>query len=135
MNVCARIYPLSRVFVPPHLTLSLCVLFRVTLKGKRIFTGCFHGKGFLTSPNFAQMPCVHFYVVLSFHLVWEGVEDLGYKSAVFAGLWPAWCPSFVYISPLKCLLKCHLFFFFFFVFLGPYPRHMEVPRLGVELEL
>ena len=27
------------------------------------------------------------------------------------------------------------FFFFFFVFLGPHPRHMEVPRLGVELEL
>ena len=29
-------------------------------------------------------------------------------------------------------------FFFFFVFLpflGPLPRHMEVPRLGVELEL
>ena len=23
----------------------------------------------------------------------------------------------------------------FFVFLGPYPRHMEVPRLGVKLEL
>ena len=33
----------------------------------------------------------------------------------------------------------HLFsgslFFFFFVFLGPYPRPMEVPRLGVQLEL
>ena len=31
------------------------------------------------------------------------------------------------------------FFYSFFVcfvcFLGPYPRHMEVPRLGVELEL
>ena len=25
--------------------------------------------------------------------------------------------------------------FFFFVFLGPHPQHMEVPRLGVELEL
>ena len=24
---------------------------------------------------------------------------------------------------------------FFFFFLGPYPRHVEVPRLGVELEL
>ena len=23
----------------------------------------------------------------------------------------------------------------FFVFLGPYPRHMEVPSLGVELDL
>ena len=25
--------------------------------------------------------------------------------------------------------------FFFFGFLGPHPRHMEVPRLGVESEL
>ena len=24
---------------------------------------------------------------------------------------------------------------FFFVFLGPHPRHMEVPRLGVKVEL
>ena len=28
-----------------------------------------------------------------------------------------------------------LFLFLSFVFLGPHPRHMEVPRLGVELEL
>ena len=27
------------------------------------------------------------------------------------------------------------FFFFSFVFLGPHPRHMETPRLGVKLEL
>ena len=27
-----------------------------------------------------------------------------------------------------------LFSFFFFVYLGPHPWHMEVPRLGVELE-
>ena len=27
------------------------------------------------------------------------------------------------------------FFFFFFAFLGPHPWHMEVPSLGVELEL
>ena len=26
-------------------------------------------------------------------------------------------------------------FFFFFVFLGPYPEHMEVPSLGVKLEV
>ena len=25
--------------------------------------------------------------------------------------------------------------FFFFVFLGPYPWHMEVPKLGLESEL
>ena len=27
------------------------------------------------------------------------------------------------------------FFFVFLLFLGPIPRHMEVPRLGVESEL
>ena len=31
--------------------------------------------------------------------------------------------------------KVDLFFFFFLVSLGPHPRHMEVPRLGIELEL
>ena len=25
--------------------------------------------------------------------------------------------------------------FLFFIFLGPHPGHLEVPRLGVELEL
>ena len=34
---------------------------------------------------------------------------------------------------LKLLLKSLLNFFF--VFLGPHPEHMEVPRLGVESEL
>ena len=34
-----------------------------------------------------------------------------------------------------CLFVCFVSFFFFFVFLGPNPWHMEVPRLGVELEL
>ena len=28
-----------------------------------------------------------------------------------------------------------LFVYLFTVFLGPHPQHMEVPRLGVELEL
>ena len=32
----------------------------------------------------------------------------------------------------KLSLKLRIFFF---VFLGPYLQHMEVPRLGVELEL
>ena len=31
--------------------------------------------------------------------------------------------------------KAEFFFFFFLVFLGPHPQHMEVPRLGVESEL
>ena len=29
----------------------------------------------------------------------------------------------------------HWKLFFFFVFLGPYPWHMDIPRLGVKLEL
>ena len=32
------------------------------------------------------------------------------------------------------MVQIFLFVFFIFV-LGPYPRHMEVPRLGIELEL
>mgnify|MGYP001278463933 CR=1 FL=1 len=31
--------------------------------------------------------------------------------------------------------KMHLFYIFLKIFLGPHPRHMEVPRLGVTLEL
>ena len=36
-------------------------------------------------------------------------------------------PNFIFLS----------FFlsFFFFVFSGPHPQHMEIPRLGVESEL
>ena len=38
-----------------------------------------------------------------------------------------------------CLTVCLSFFLFFFlpffIFLGLDPRHMEVPRLGAELEL
>ena len=34
---------------------------------------------------------------------------------------------FIYLFIYLCL--------FFLVFLGPYPWHMEVPRLGVQLEL
>ena len=38
----------------------------------------------------------------------------------------------------KCQISpkhwCYVRFFFFF-FLGPHPRHIEVPRLGVKLEL
>ena len=32
-------------------------------------------------------------------------------------------------------MDIHYFSFFFFVFLGPHLRHMEVPSLGVETEL
>ena len=53
---------------------------------------------------------------------------------------------FIYLFILFIFIFPTLFFFFFFVFLsflllllllflGPLPRHMEVPRLGVESEL
>ena len=38
-------------------------------------------------------------------------------------------------SPCSSLPLLFFFFFFVFFFLGPLPRHMEVPRLGVESEL
>ena len=51
--------------------------------------------------------------------------------------------TFFIFTILKCVLYyltviliCVFWFFFpFFVFLGPYLWHMEVPRLGVQLEL
>ena len=36
---------------------------------------------------------------------------------------------------LSAVATSMVIFFFFFSFLGPHPRHMEVPRLGVESEL
>ena len=39
------------------------------------------------------------------------------------------------LPPLQFLFSLSLSLFFFFFFLGPHPWHMEVPRLGVELEL
>ena len=36
---------------------------------------------------------------------------------------------------IRHFLSLHLIFFFFPVFLGLHPQHMEILRLGVELEL
>ena len=41
----------------------------------------------------------------------------------------------IYISALSVGLVFFFFFFGLFVFLGPRLRHVEVPRLGVQLEL
>ena len=41
----------------------------------------------------------------------------------------------VVFSSVKHLVLFIYFYFILFVFLEPYPWHMEVPRLGVELEL
>ena len=43
-------------------------------------------------------------------------------------------PYSTHIHLIYNIIWIHLFFFFF-VFLGLHPRHMEFPRLGVELEL
>ena len=39
------------------------------------------------------------------------------------------------MSVLDLLNLAHIILFLFFCFLGPDPRHVEVPRLGSELEL
>ena len=50
----------------------------------------------------------------------------------------------VYIQPSACVFTYYkhlerpdsfFFFFWYFVFSGPHPQHMEIPRLGVELEV
>ena len=43
----------------------------------------------------------------------------------------------IFLTMMLSLLHCRISWkvLFFFVFLGPHLRHMEVPRLGVELEL
>jgi len=51
----------------------------------------------------------------------------------FVCLWGTYHPKVGgFLSVWRFLL---FFFFFFFCFLGPHPWHMEVPRLGVQLEL
>ena len=40
--------------------------------------------------------------------------------------------SVVVLNPAAASVICH---FYFFVFLGLHPQHMEVSRLGVKLEL
>ena len=51
------------------------------------------------------------------------------------GRLPLLCLFFCCISLADSLAFCLCYFFFFFSFLGPHPRHMEVPRLWVQLEL
>ena len=48
----------------------------------------------------------------------------------------AWLSTSTQLLFAEWIQKClTLFLFFFFCFLGPQLQHMEVPRLGVELEL
>ena len=52
-------------------------------------------------------------------------SGFGFSAASSTLPWPHYfCATFLFTR-----------FFFFFCFLGPYPQHMEVPRLGVESEL
>ena len=43
--------------------------------------------------------------------------------------------DFIFPAPGSLLPFFFFFLFDFLPFLGPLPQHMEVPRLGVELEL
>ena len=58
------------------------------------------------------------------------------SSQVSSHVHMTWMPSFTSSSSLSFCFCFFLFFvFLFFCFLGLHPWHMEVPRLGVELEL
>ena len=55
--------------------------------------------------------------------------------------WPGvdydWGPGPSLHSPLHFCVFYYYYYYYYFlslIFLGPHPRHMEVPRLGVELE-
>ena len=73
---------------------------------------------------------------------WDLIPDRG---TPYAEGWPkkkafplyALLQRLGFILFLKLLLDITIFssFFVFCLFLGPHPRHMEVPGLGVELEL
>ena len=58
-----------------------------------------------------------------------GVQASGEKYAMLC--WEGELSLLPNLPPLAAF-RAHSFFF---VFLGPHPRHMEVPRLRVELEL
>ena len=59
-----------------------------------------------------------------------GVALKKWGGGLFGTVWT------VELCKVEMTPNCFLFFFFlFFVFLGLHPWHMEVPRLGVELEL
>ena len=81
-------------------------------------------------------------LVVNFVVFRREVELKSFYSAILI-------PSLRAIYTDLCLLffSCHMsthclrsfsflfFFVFFLLFLGPLPRHMEVPRLGVKMEL
>ena len=46
-----------------------------------------------------------------------------------------WSRAHLFVPSAKILCKREILFFFFFFFLGPHLWHMEVPKLGVKLEL
>ena len=60
--------PLSHPGVPPKKSFKKirrkeCLGSGRVLEERRVFTGCFWGEGFLTSPSLAQIPCVRLYIV------------------------------------------------------------------------
>ena len=79
-----------------------------------------------------------FYTCVLFH-IWLFLPNKTWSSEHFVIERELIC----YFSWLHNILLCDIvypsflffFFFLFFVFLRPHPRHMEVPRLGVQLEL
>ena len=65
---------------------------------------------------------------------WQDVGFEGKEGGVFLPGWSNWVASGPPQSTF-CGSDHEFSFFLFFVFLGPRPRHMEVPRLGVKPEL
>ena len=70
-----------------------------------------------------------------------GLETLRYLSKVTQNPNPDWLLTkhyFLFFPTVSVLIYSYLFIYLFLsfvLFLGLHPQHMEVPRLGVELEL
>ena len=67
--------------------------------------------------------------IIMLHHKWLDIVFKGYYMQSFIFLFYMFFYLFIY------LLLLLLFFFVFLPFLGPLPRDMEVPRLGVKSEL
>ena len=63
---------------------------------------------------------------------WKAVlRTLHFKFKAVRSHWKFWAVEGIEFVSVLISHMCLFFFFFFLSFLGPHPRHMDVPKLGV----